>query len=171
MSVADILVQPGAEAAVEGEVDIAETPLPAGARATGLAAFKAVVANVGEGFLVRGEGEYPAEMPCSRCAEEFAKRVAFAFDEMYVPEEASEEDEQDDDVFTFEGGEIDIGPAIVQAAVLALPIRPLCAEGCAGLCPRCGRNLNQGPCGCPAPETDERWAKLKDLAHTDKKEV
>ena len=47
--------------------------------------------------------------------------------------------------------------------MLALPTRPLCAEECRGLCPRCGANLNAGPCGCPAGMTDGRLAVLQTL--------
>jgi len=38
-----------------------------------------------------------------------------------------------------------------QSILVALPMKPLCADDCQGLCPRCGHRLNEGPCGC-APE-------------------
>jgi len=41
-----------------------------------------------------------------------------------------------------------------EAIMLELPTLPLCREDCRGLCPRCGANLNEGPCGC-APGDDE----------------
>ena len=47
--------------------------------------------------------------------------------------------------------------------MLALPTRPLCGEECRGLCPRCGANLNAGPCGCPASVTGGRLAVLQTL--------
>ena len=47
--------------------------------------------------------------------------------------------------------------------MLALPTRPLCGEECRGLCPRCGANLNAGPCGCPASATGPRLAVLQTL--------
>jgi len=42
-------------------------------------------------------------------------------------------------------------------------MKPLCSEGCKGLCPRCGRNLNRGKCGCGAGGVDPRWSGLKKL--------
>lgn len=52
--------------------------------------------------------------------------------------------------------QIDLGPAVREEVGLAAPAFPLCREACAGLCPRCGENLNEGPCACararsPAP--------------------
>jgi uncharacterized protein len=43
---------------------------------------------------------------------------------------------------------IDLAPAVREEVVLAAPAFPLCREECAGLCPRCGENLNEGPCAC-----------------------
>ena len=58
---------------------------------------------------------------------------------------------------------LDLTEAIRQYRVMALPMKPLCREECAGLCPTCGKNLNTGPCDCPANEIDPRWAKLLKL--------
>jgi uncharacterized protein len=64
---------------------------------------------------------------------------------------------------TYEGEEIDLAPLVHEQAILALPTIPLCAEGCRGLCPRCGADLNAGPCGCPPPAPDPRLAPLRAL--------
>ena len=54
---------------------------------------------------------------------------------------------------------IDLGLLVRDAVVLELPMAPLCREDCAGLCPQCGANRNDGACGCVAPR-DPRWANL-----------
>ncbi|MBL8976987.1 MAG: DUF177 domain-containing protein [Gemmatimonadetes bacterium] len=46
---------------------------------------------------------------------------------------------------------VDVRPAVREELALAVPAFPLCREDCAGLCPRCGADLNAGPCGCTAP--------------------
>ena len=51
---------------------------------------------------------------------------------------------------------------VSEDAYLAIPYRMLCREDCKGLCPRCGKNLNEGPCGCSAPG-DPRLAVLAQL--------
>jgi uncharacterized protein len=63
----------------------------------------------------------------------------------------------------YQGEEIDLTPLIHEQALLALPTRPLCTEACRGLCPRCGANLNAGPCGCPAASGAGRLAVLQTL--------
>ena len=47
--------------------------------------------------------------------------------------------------------------------LLAVPLRVLCIEECKGLCPHCGKNLNEGQCSCAEPLEDPRWAALKDI--------
>lgn len=49
---------------------------------------------------------------------------------------------------------IDLGGPLREEVALTAPSYPLCREDCAGLCPRCGADLNQGPCGCARPEPD-----------------
>jgi uncharacterized protein len=44
-----------------------------------------------------------------------------------------------------------------------VPMAPICDPGCRGICPQCGKNLNEGPCACAAEPPDTRWAKLADL--------
>jgi uncharacterized protein len=65
--------------------------------------------------------------------------------------------------------DLELGDVIREALILAAPEYPLCREDCRGLCPRCGAELNEGPCGCRS-EADPRWAALDALrprAHDD----
>ena len=57
---------------------------------------------------------------------------------------------------------LELDEAVRQYWALALPMQPLCRPDCLGLCPRCGRDLNQGACSCQ-PEADERWSALREL--------
>jgi len=56
---------------------------------------------------------------------------------------------------------LDLAEAIRQYAVLALPMKPLCHKDCAGLCAKCGHNLNRGACSCLTHEIDPHWSKLE----------
>src|SRR6266516_1144628 len=58
--------------------------------------------------------------------------------------------------------EIDLAPAVREELLLAVPRFLQCREDCRGLCPRCGQDLNAGPCGC-APGADPRWQALESL--------
>lgn len=58
--------------------------------------------------------------------------------------------------------EVDLRPAVRDELALAAPGFMVCREDCRGLCPRCGKDLNAGPCGC-GPAADLRWQALADL--------
>jgi uncharacterized protein len=58
---------------------------------------------------------------------------------------------------------LDLTEAVRQYSLMAIPIKALCREDCAGLCQTCGKNLNEGTCDCAAPDIDPRWAKLTKL--------
>jgi len=56
---------------------------------------------------------------------------------------------------------IDLGEDVRQFLILSLPLKILCREDCAGLCPVCGANRNRSSCSCTTEEGDPRWAELK----------
>lgn len=57
---------------------------------------------------------------------------------------------------------LDLAEGLRQYKVMAEPLKPLCRPDCQGLCPDCGANLNEGPCGC-RPQMDSRWQALAAL--------
>jgi uncharacterized protein len=66
-------------------------------------------------------------------------------------------------VFRVEGHRADLRAVAAEQIQLALPLKPLCREGCAGLCPTCGANRNRIECGCRSTEVDPRLSALLDL--------
>ena len=107
---------------------------------------------------------------CSRCLEEYGFDLQQPFTFVLTPRVAagtktgSTELSADDLALSFyQGEDIDLTPLVHEQTILALPTRPLCGEGCRGLCSRCGANLNSGPCGCPAAPADPRLAVLHTL--------
>lgn len=61
------------------------------------------------------------------------------------------ETDEEDEIYYYQGEQVDLAPMVREQIILAAPIQPLCSENCAGLCPRCGQNLNEVLCAC-APE-------------------
>jgi len=57
---------------------------------------------------------------------------------------------------------VDLTPELREAILLAFPNYPVCREGCRGLCPQCGANLNEEKCDCRPPD-DPRWTVLDGL--------
>ena len=98
---------------------------------------------------------------CDRCAGSFDRDVLIPIDVVLVTELADEENE-DEWVFHLEGDSADLDVIVRTVFVLNLDSKLLCKEDCQGLCHRCGKNLNDGPCNCQK-ELDPRFAALKQL--------
>ena len=121
------------------------------------------------GVLVKGELHAEVELTCSRCLSLFNFPVAINFEEEYLPTidvvsgAPLPSPEEPGSFIIDEHHVIDLTEAIRQYTLLAMPMKPLCRQDCAGLCPDCGYNLNQGPCDCPPQTIDLRWSELSKL--------
>jgi uncharacterized protein len=109
------------------------------------------------------------ELSCTRCLKDFEQPMHVTFAERFYPTvdvvtgvPLPPNDEGDDAFPIDEHHQLDLTEAVRQAVLLAIPMVTLCKEDCAGLCPRCGKDLNLGPCDCE-PEVDERMSVLKTL--------
>ena len=98
---------------------------------------------------------------CDRCAEDFDQDVEIPIDVVLVTELANEENE-DEWVFPLEGDSADLEDIVRTVFVLNMDSKMLCKPECKGICFRCGKNLNEGPCNCQK-ELDPRFAALKQL--------
>jgi uncharacterized protein len=124
-----------------------------------------------EGVLVTAHLEGIEREPCSRCLAEVAVPVRIDFEEEYFPSVdlrtgAPAPAPEDPEAFRIDAEHtLDLEEAIRQWWTGSVPMQPLCRTDCRGLCSRCGRDLNQGPCAC-RPEEDERWSPLRKLARS-----
>ena len=120
-------------------------------------------------FRLAGRVRTTLELPCGRCLEPYLLPVDQAFDLRYQPHaqntgEGEREIEEDDLTTAFyEDDAIDLGQLMREQFYLALPMKPLCAADCKGLCPVCGTNLNRGTCDCNRNWQDPRLAALNEL--------
>jgi uncharacterized protein len=123
---------------------------------------------------VRGRLAARLGLQCGRCLEPFDLPVDQELDLFYLPHRpgggAEEEEEEDVElsdrdmvVAFYRGGQLDLGQMVREQFFLALPMKRLCREDCAGLCPTCGINRNQGRCDCPEGPVDPRLAPLGKL--------
>lgn len=113
-----------------------------------------------EAGILRLEGTLTAEMicVCDRCGEEFESLKEMPLDATIVEENP----EDDPALFTLEGNELDLSALLSTCFILDMETKFLCREDCKGLCPKCGKNLNRGPCGC-RKSLDPRFAVLEQL--------
>lgn len=122
------------------------------------------------GILVVGELRTTVEVNCTRCLEPFDTEVTVELEEEFraaldlrTGATLPEDEEADEATRIDDKHLIDLTEVLRQALLLALPSSPVCRPDCAGLCPQCGANLNDGPCGCPQEEVDPRWEALRAL--------
>jgi uncharacterized protein len=125
------------------------------------------------GILASSSLRTDINISCSRCLSPFDYTLALHIEEEYFPTidistGAPLPSPEESGSFTIDENNIlDLTEAIRQYALLAVPMKPLCHEECAGLCPVCGVNLNQSSCDCPSTPADPRWAELSKLALSD----
>ena len=128
----------------------------------------------GDHFTVSGRCRAESPLACSRCLEPAPGMVEenFAVDYRLSADTPLDAelglDDDDLNMVFIDGDEVDLSELAAEQVLLALPMRHVCDEGCAGLCPQCGANRNrEGACSCE-PEIDPRWHALADLAGTER---
>jgi len=120
-------------------------------------------------LLVTGELKVKNTAVCSRCTEEYENQMIFNIEEEYLlPKHTSISDTDDlaDEIGIFaidENNILDLNEAIRQYIQINMPMKPICNENCAGLCVRCGCNLNYQSCNCTPTSSDSPWAPLRSL--------
>jgi uncharacterized protein len=95
------------------------------------------------------EGE--ARGTCRRCLRDLTVPVAADVSVLFSADPANADDPS---VYPLapRATHVDLRPVVREEVALAVPAYLLCREECAGLCPACGADLNQGPCGCASPK-------------------
>lgn len=129
-------------------------------------------------IAVTGVVEGTAVRQCVRCLKEYDDPLAFSVHAAFAREgkeskvpshqskavelpkgrhaplkpdpEIEEEEDEGDERYFYQGDHIELAPMLREHIILAAPMQPLCQVDCPGLCARCGKDLNEGPCQCPA---------------------
>ena len=123
------------------------------------------VERVGRGYRLEGRVKGGGTLRCVRCLTEFEFSFAEPVELHLVPVASVAQDDEtrlergDLEVRFYEEPQVDVTELAAEQFALAVPMKPLCAESCRGICPRCGANLNQGACSCP-PVSNDRSAPL-----------
>jgi uncharacterized protein len=115
--------------------------------------------GVTEGVLVTATVTAPLTGECARCLEPFTSETRVRFQELY----ALAEGVAGPDGYVLDAGFLNLEPALRDALVLELPLSPLCADDCEGLCAQCGVRLADAPPGHGHAERGPMWAALKDV--------
>ncbi len=109
--------------------------------------YNLTVQTVPGELIVMGRLGLDVEYVCSMCSERFEMRVEENAFSAVCEIKAGDES-------------VDLTADVREAILLAFSAYPVCKPDCKGICVQCGKNLNEGSCGCKASETDDRWGKL-----------
>ena len=127
------------------------------------------IQKAGQSVLITGKVEVTLRFQCVRCLKEFSYPLATTFELALHPlkeapsdEETELENEEMESSF-FEGGEIQLSEIACEQIFLEIPYQPVCQEGCKGLCPKCGKDLNLSSCECVKEEFGSGFSALKKL--------
>lgn len=148
VDVSELLDSSGGQLEIDGEY-----PLPTlvvGDESFDLGAPANVSVSVtfaGSGLIVSGSVSAEVMASCARCLRDFQTTITGEVEGFYLPYGAKSSDDDEAGQVTADNF-IDLAPAILAALVIEAPFAPLHDPKCAGLCPTCGSDLNEGPCGC-----------------------
>ena len=161
LGLSKIIDCPGASVPFETSVDLSDLRYGTSYPVTEPVLASGVVRNTAGVLVMTGSIQTCIHGICDRCANPFDREINFPIDVVLVTELANEENE-DEWVFPLEGDSADLEDIARPVFVLNLDSMLLCKDDCKGLCCRCGKNLNDGPCNCQK-ELDPRFAALKQL--------
>ena len=113
--------------------------------------------NLGDVIFLKGKAKASLNAVCGRCLRNFPKIIEFSLEHKFSKQPDS------DEISEFFGNEIFIDDVLCRELCINLPISFLCSEDCKGLCPICGKDLNEGKCSCETDEIDPRMAVLKNF--------
>ena len=104
--------------------------------------------------------EYTFAAPCDRCGVFAQHNQTVIIDKLLA---TAIERQESDTIITVPDMKLDVDEYVYSEVILDLPSKHLCNEDCKGICFKCGKNLNEGECGCNTREVDPRLAKLMEL--------
>ena len=131
-------------------------------QSTGLLSIHAVVDRFEDSFRVKLNIKADLTEQCDRCLVEFNSSLEENGEQIYQLGKNDYEDE-DIEILPENTKEIDLNSLINEVFLINRPIQNTCKEDCKGLCPDCGKNLNQTTCNCKNERIDPRLEKLKSL--------
>ena len=159
IDVRPILHTPGKRLDFQFELDLSDLEFDGRKPIVRPVAVEGEVRNTADLLELDLTAEAALDAVCDRCGKEFPLDKEVTYRCMLAEELQNEES---DEIVLLEDGKVDAGELARAAFILGMDSKTLCSEDCKGLCPRCGADLNLGPCSCKR-EPDPRLAALASL--------
>lgn len=138
---------------------------PAIARLAGEGAVELVIFNNKTELVFNAKVKAAVMLECSRCLSEFQLPLDLEFDFSARPGVPKPGDEDEENVlfYSVNDSELDITGIVTEEISVSMPMKPECSEDCKGLCPGCGKDLNEKACTCKAKSANPAWEALRKL--------
>lgn len=126
------------------------------------------IERTSSGFLLTARLDYSQTLECPRCLGSSSAEIKSDL-KLHIQPRSQEPlvgelelEESDLGVLYIDGEILDTEPILKEQIQLEIPMRQLCRQDCAGLCPQCGSDRNEESCDCETV-VDPRWAALTEL--------
>lgn len=159
IDVRPILHTPGKRLEFRFEMDLSDLEFDGRRPISRPVAVEGEVRNTADLLELDLTAETTLDAVCDRCGKAFLQDKEAVCRCMLAEELQNGEN---DEIVLLEDGKVDAGELARTAFILGMDSKTLCSEDCKGLCPRCGADLNLGPCSC-GKEPDPRLAALARL--------
>ena len=161
LGLSEIMHSPGASVSFSESVDLSDLLFGTCYPVSEPVVIEGTVRNTADVLVMKGKITTRIHGVCDRCAADFTQDIDIPVDVVLVQELSNEENE-DEWVFPLEAEGADLEDITRTVFVLNMDSKLLCKPDCKGICCRCGKNLNEGPCEC-RKEPDPRFAALQQL--------
>ena len=155
----EIIEMPGRSLPFRCELDRERLAFPSLVSFNGPVTAQGQVSNTAGVLELTADVTADMTVRCDRCGKPVHLRLAPRY---AATLQADAQDADSEDVFPLTGDEADVSDVLETCFILGTDQRFLCREDCKGLCPVCGKDLNDGPCSC-GKEIDPRMAALGQL--------
>ncbi len=132
--------------------------------------LKLTITNEGMGkALIKGHAVLTQLMSCDRCLKEVRVPITIDFERTVAsPDVRDDKLEDDGDFDVMEGYQLNVDVLVYNELLMNQPEKVLCKPDCKGICMKCGKDLNEGECGCDTFVPDPRMAVLQDIFKANK---
>lgn len=124
--------------------------------------YKGEIYRIHGELILNVDIEYTYKTHCDRCLKAITRDAKTTLSGK-LTEDDVDEFEEDEDLLYYKNDNLDLKKYILMEIVSSLPMKSLCDDECQGICPTCGKNLNDGKCNCEKEDIDPRFEKLKDF--------
>ena len=145
---------------IDGSLDMSDVDFYSGFPLKKPVTYHGFVSNTSSVVTLKLDIQFEFVAPCDRCGVTASVCHGVTIEKLLA---ASLERQESDTIIVVPDMRLEVDELVYSEVILNLPRKHLCKEDCKGLCMKCGKNLNEGDCGCDLSQPDPRFEKLREL--------